>query len=216
MPEIYNPKYEVMKTNDRISIPSKILSLVILFILTCTSGYTQIDLEKRSKLIKPEVEITGEIFWHVKAFRPEAQLLNVKAIDNDGTFYDVKAIQTSESTSILNIKALVNGKQLPIKILLKENAEFYPVKAIREDGSLIDIKALNDDGAILDVKGVSQSGNVIDLMAITADSKTYNIISISPFGEVNAVKGIKMTDSPVEAVINGVSIFAHVKAIKQN
>ena len=205
-----------MKTNDRILIPYKILSLVVLLVLTCASGYAQIDVEKRSKLIKPEVEITDEILWHVKAFRPEAQLLNVKAIGKDGTLYDVKAIQTSESTSILNIKALVNGKQLPIKILLKENAEFYPVKAIREDGSLMNIQAFNDDGSILDVKGVSQSGNVINLMAITADSKSYNIISISPFGEVNTVKGVKMTDSPVEAVINGVSIFAHVKAIKQN
>ena len=205
-----------MKTIDRFYKPSKILSLVILFVLASTNGYAQIDLEKRSKLIKPEVEITGEIFWHVKAFRPVAQLLNVKAIDDDGTLYDVKAIQTSESTSILNIKALVNGQQLPIKILRKENAEFYPVKAIRKDGSLLNIKAINEDGSILDVKGVSQSGNVIDLMAITADSKTYNLISISPFSEVNAVKGVKMTDSPVEAVVNGVSIFAHVKAIKQN
>jgi hypothetical protein len=90
------------------------------------------------------------------------------------------------------------------------------VKAIRKDGSLLNIKAINEDGSIIDVKGVSQSGNVIDLMAITADSKTYNLISISPFSEVNAVKGVKMTDSPVEAVVNGVSIFAHVKAIKQN
>ena len=169
-----------MKTIDRIPTLSKILSLIIIFVLASSSGYAQIDIEKRSKLIKPEVEITGEIFWHVKAFRPEAQLLDIKAIDKDGTLYDVKAIQTSESTSILNIKALVNGKQLPIKILLKENAEYYPVKAIRDDGSLIDIKAFNEDGTILDVKGLSQSGNVIDLMAINKDSKTYNIISISP------------------------------------
>jgi hypothetical protein len=56
-------------------------------------------------------------------------------------------------------------------------------------------------------------GNIIYLRAITRESLFYNIIAISPEGNVNGVKGIKMTDISVKTVINGVSVFAHVKAI---
>ena len=195
---------------------SKNIRVLFIAILAFSYGNAQIDLEERSKLIKPEVEITSDIYWYVKAYRPDAKLLDVKAIDADGNLYDVRAIQTSDDTSILNVKALVDGKQLPIKLINNNDDQYFPVKAINEKGALVSIKVITEDEEILAIKGVSKSGNIVHLRAITKDSIFYNIIAISPEGRVNAVKGIKMLDTPVEAVINGVSIFAHVKAIDQH
>ena len=206
-----------MKTIVRTPNLSKFIGLCFLLIFMTTSGIAQIENESRSKLIKPETEMTGDLYWHVKAFRPEAQLLKVKAVDKRGNIYDVKAIQSSESTSVLNIKALVDGKQLPIKVVLpKGKDKYYPVVAITEKGILMDIKAFTEDGRYLDVKGISKTGNIIHLSAINDDNIAFTIISISPFGEVNSVVGVKMLDTVEEAVINEVSIFAHVKAIKQD
>ena len=84
-----------------------------------------------------------------------------------------------------------------------------------DDGTLLDIKAITENGQILDVKGTSKSGNIVHLRAIDKDYKRYNIIAISPYGNVMAAKGVKMMDTEVEAVINGVKIFAHVKSIPQ-
>ncbi len=207
-----------MKTIICTSIPSKLISLLVLFILTFSNVYAQIEVENRSELIKPETNITDNLIWHIKAFRPDAQILKVKAIDKDDNIYDVKAIQSPESsTSVLNVKAIDGDKYLPIKIILpNENEKYFPLVAIKDDGSLLRIIAINDNGHYLEVKGHSKSGNIIHISAITENAMGYNIIAISPFGEVNSVMGMKMLDITEEAVINGVSIYAHVKAIKQN
>jgi len=207
-----------MKKSEITSTPSRFMTLFILLFLMITSGYAQVDSEKRSKLIKPETNITDDLIWHVKAFRPDAQILNVKAIDKKGNIYDVKAIQPHEtSSSVLNVKAIVDGKRLPIKIILpSDNEKYFPLVAINDDGSIMKIVAINDKGKYLEVKGHSKSGNIIHISAITANAMGYNILSVSPFGEVNSVVGMKMLDATEEAVINGVSVYAHVKAIKQN
>ncbi len=197
--------------------PSNYINLLIFFFLGLSYGSAQVLDSGRENLQKPETQTTPDIYWHVKAFRPEAKLLDIKAIDKDGKRHDVKAIQDSDDTSIMNVKALVNGKRLPIKLIIKSGDErYYPVKAIDDKGNLINIKAISEDGEIMDVKGFSRSGNIINLRAITKDYRYYNIISISPAGDVNAVKGIKMFDTEEEAIINGVSIFAHVKSLRQN
>lgn len=67
----------------------------------------------------------------------------------------------------------------------------------------------------MDVKGVSKSGNIAHIRAITKDAIFYNIIALSPEGKMNNVKGIKMGDTTLETTINGVAIFAHVKALQQ-
>ena len=154
----------------------------------------------------------------VKAFRPDAQILNVKAIDKKGNIYDVKAFQPPESSSsVLNVKAIVNDKRLPIKIILPEdNEKYFPLVAIKDDGSLLKIVAINDKGKYLEVRGHSKSGNIIYISAITEDLMGYNILAISPFGEVNSVVGMKMLNTIEEAIINGVSVYAHVKALKHN
>lgn len=42
------------------------------------------DITKRPDLIKPETEITSEIFWNIKAYQGEESLLKIKAIDKNG------------------------------------------------------------------------------------------------------------------------------------
>jgi hypothetical protein len=179
-------------------------------------GNAQILDSDSMDLDKPETEMTPEIFWAVKAFRPEVQFLDVKAIDKYGRRHDVKAIQDSDDTSMLSVKAIVDGMRLPIKLIANSGEKFYPVKAIDAKGNLIDIKAITEKGEILDVKGFSRSGNIIHLKAITKDHKNYNIISISPDSKVNSVKGIKMMEQEVEATLLGVEIFAHVKSLSQD
>ena len=204
-----------MKTSKRTLNPSKIIGLLIFFMMIASYGNAQILDTDREALNKPETMTQVEIIWNVKAYSPDELLLRVKAIDKDGNVHDVKAIQDSENASILNVKAFVNGQRLPIKLIVRDNESFYSAKAIAADGTLIDIKAFTPNGEILDIKGVNRSGNIIQLRAINLEGVFYNIIAVSPDGKVNAVQGIKMMDGPVETVINGVSVFAHVKAIKQ-
>ncbi|RDY61517.1 DUF7486 family protein [Flagellimonas nanhaiensis] len=182
------------------------LAYLILFCLGVPSINAQIEKKEEEQF---------PIYWHVKAFRPQAKFIDIKAIDKNGTKHDVKAIQTYDDTSFLNVKALVNGERLPIKLIVKQGDRFYPVKAIDNDGTIIDIKAITKDGEIWDVKGVSKSGNLVHLRAISKEGVFYNIIAVSPKGKVNDVKGIKMMDTEVETVINGVSIFAHIKSLAQ-
>jgi len=207
-----------MKTTANTSIPSRISTIFLLLFLTISQGYAQIDANNRSKLIKPETNISGDLLWHVKAFRPDAQILQVKAIDKKGYIYDVKAIQSPESSSsVLNIRAIINDENIPIKMILPTaKGDYFPIVAIDNNGKLLKIVAVNEEGKYLEVKGHSKSGNIINISAITKDNMGYNIISISPFGEVNSVVGMKMLDTTEEAVIHGISVYAHVKAIKQN
>lgn len=165
---------------------------------------------------KPETDLHPEIFWDIKAYRPNAELLRVKGIDKDGNFQDVKAIQYSEDRSLLDVKLIMNGQRLPIKIVDMKGEKFHPVKGIDKDGTLIDIKAITDEGEILDVKGVSKSGNIIHIRALADYGLSYNIISISPDGHVNNIKGLKMLTEKVEGIVNGVPIFAHVKSMQQD
>ena len=151
--------------------------------------------------------------WHVKAMRPEAKILHIKAIDARGNYYPVKAIQDSEQTALMDVKAFVDGKRLPVKLIVKQGDRYYPFKAITEDGELMDIKAITSKGEKLDVKGVSKSGNIVHIRAIGKENAFYNVVSISPEGRINDVKGIKMTKGTVEAIINDIEIFAHVKSV---
>ncbi|WP_411895102.1 hypothetical protein [Winogradskyella sp. A2] len=184
--------------------------LLILFVFSINAQ------EQKENVNKPETELHPEIFWDVKAYRPEAELLKVKAIDKDGNMHDVKAIQYSEDTSLLDVKLIMNGQRLPIKLVDMKGEAFHPLKGIDKDGNLIDIKAITEEGEILDVKGVSRSGNIVHIRAIADYGLFYNIISISPEGRVNNVKGLKMLSTKIEGVINGVPIFAHVKSMQQD
>lgn len=184
----------------------KYITIATVISLLFTTYSTQTFAQKKEKAI----------IWHVKAFKPEAQFLNIKAFDENGKQYSVKAIQNSDQTSLLNVKALVKGEALPVKMLLKKGEKYYPVKAIAKDGSILSIKAITEDGKILPVKGVSQSGNLIHIRAIYEDKVFFNVLAVSPKGKANVVKGLKMNTEDIETTVNGVEVFAHIKAIQQS
>ena len=192
-----------MKTAHPTLAALKSIGLLILLFFTVTSVRTQDRTEE------------NVIYWHIKAVLPEAKLLDIKAIDKDGKHHDVKAIQDSHDVSLLGVKALVNGETIPIKMIVKRNDKYYPVKAIDHDGKILDVKAIGEDGEILDVKGVSRMGSIVEIRAIDKDQNQYNVISVSPTEGVNHVKGLKMFNEEVEAVIHGHKIFAHVKSLRQ-
>ena len=154
------------------------------------------------------------IIWNIKVTTLDGKKLDVKAIDEDGNQYDIKAIQDSYQDSFLNIKAIVNNSELPIKVLVNDD-KFAPVKAISRDGMIYNIKAIADDGSLIDVKGVKRLGNIIDLKAVTSSGDFYEINAISPKGKLNDVIGIKIFDRPIEMSLRGNKVYAHVKALTQ-
>ncbi len=159
--------------------------------------------------------VEDNFLWHIVAIHPDGYTLEVKALDKEGNAYDVKAIKDSDQRSLLDIKAFVGSTgQLPVKLLIS-NDTYKPLKAIGENGTLYDIKAITPDGKKLDIKGVGQSGNIIHIKAINAKGEFYGVKALSPKGELNDVKGIKMFKIPVETTINGVKVYAHVKALSQ-
>jgi len=205
-----------MKTLKQLLKPSNFISLLFILILGFSFGNAQVLDTNPIDSNKPETELPPDILWDIKAYLPEAKLIKIKAIDKDGNMYAVKAIQNFDDTSILNVKAIVNGKLLPIKLIVKENDIYFPLKAITNDGTLLDIKAITETGELLPVKGVGKSGIVVHIRAIGKDNSFHTVFAISPEGQVNDVKGIKMLSTTLETTLNGVSIFAHVKALRQN
>jgi len=171
--------------------------------------------EQPEPVVSQEVsEIPQEIIWHIKAVHPEGRFLDVKALDKEGNIYDVKAIQNADQRQLMDIKALMGGERMPVKILVSTD-EYAPVKAIGDDGSIYDIKALTPEGERLDVKGVSRAGNILDIKAINNEGTFYGVKAISPEGQLNDVKGVKMFSNDLEATVNGVEVHAHIKALPQ-
>ena len=205
-----------MKTITQHLKSSRVINLCLLFIIGCAYGNAQVLDANQTDANKPETELWKDILWDVKAYVPEAKLIKVKAIDKDGNMYDIKAVQRFDDTSILDIKALVNGVQLPVKLIVKDDDIYYPLKAITNGGTLLDIKAVTETGELLPVKGIGKKGNIVYIRAISKDTSFYNVFAISPEGRVNDVKGVKMLDTTLETTINGILIFAHVKALLQN
>lgn len=190
-------------------------AIVILLILSMgTASVNAQEIGENKDINKPETQVDPIIYWNIKAYRGETDLLDIKAIDEYGKRYDVKGIQDTDDFSILNVKALVNDERIAVKVLVKQPGDkFYPVKAIDKNGKILKIKAIDKNGDVFDVKGFSRSGNIMHLRAISKDFKYYNIIALSPQGRVNAVKGIKMMDEEVETVYRGVKVHAHIKAL---
>ncbi|MEP2936170.1 MAG: hypothetical protein ABJM06_12820 [Gilvibacter sp.] len=189
---------------------------VLILFFTNTVLIGQVLTEDSKNLNKPETEKPTEIYWNVKAYNPSWGLLKVKALDKEGNIYDIKAIQDSEDTSILNVKALVKGERVAVKIIVKDEDQYYPVKAITSDGTILDVKAIDEDGEIIDIKGISKTGNIVHIRAVRPQTVLYNIVAVAPNGKVNDVKGIKMMSEDLETVLYGVKVFAHIKAITQN
>ncbi len=149
--------------------------------------------------------------WNIKAVLPTGHTLDVKAFDAAGKPHDVKALENGD-THLMDVKALVDGQQLPIKMLVSGDA-FVPVKAIGADGRIWDVKAIDANGSKLDVKGVSRTGRIIQVKALGPQREIYAVKAISPSGQMRDVKGVKTSDEELEATVSGVKVFAHVKAV---
>jgi len=154
------------------------------------------------------------IIWNIKAVTADGKNLDVKAFDAEGNTFDVKATQDSEQHSFMNIKAFVEGAELPVKIM-QSTGEYAPIKAIGTDGTIYDIKALTDGNVKLDVKGISRSGSIIHVKAINENGEFLGVKAFAPDGKLNQVKGIKIFDREVEMKVQGHPVYAHLKAINQ-
>jgi len=170
--------------------------------------------KKKSKKKSKAKNDFKNIIWNINAITLDGNKLEIIVIDEEGNHFDIKAIQDSEQHCFLNIRAIVNNNELPVKVLISDE-EYSPVKAISRDGILYDIKAITEDGAILDIKGISRSGNIVDIKAISANGDFYTVKAISPKGDENVVKGIKIFDRPTELTMRGNKVYAHIKAITQ-
>ena len=205
-----------MKTIKQQLKPTNFISLFILLLAFSFGNAQIVNKDEFTDPNKPETELSADILWDVKAYLPNAQLIKIKAIDEEGNMYDVKAIQSFYDTSILDVKAIINGEYIPIKLIVKENDIYYPLQAITNDGKLLDVKAITDTGELLPVKGIGINGSIVHIRAIGKDNSFYKVFAISPEGQVNDVKGIKMLKTTIETDINGIAIFAHVKALLQS
>ncbi len=156
----------------------------------------------------------NRIIWNIKAVTADGKNLDVKAFDAEGNKFDVKATQDSKQHSFMNIKAFVEGAELPVKIM-ESSDEYAPVNAIGKNGTIYEIKAITDDDVQLDVKGISRSGNIINVKAINENGEFYGVKAFAPDGKLNQVKGIKIFDRKIEMNVQGHPVFAHLKAISQ-
>ena len=161
---------------------------------------------------KTEATTKTESIWNIKAINPKGKMLDVKAFDKNGNAYAVKALRETDQKHLLDIKALVGGQKLPVKVLVS-NDKYAPVKAIAEDGTIYNIKALTPNGEKLDVKGIRRSGSIIHIKAINKRGDFYGIKAISTKGQLRDVKGVKMTNEELELILNGVKVHAHIKAL---
>jgi len=184
--------------------------LGFLFLLTaCNNGPSK---DKTSKTETEEIVKVNDIYWNVKAIHPDGKSLDVKAFDKEGKSFDIKAIQNSDQDSFLDVKAIVNGEKLPLKMLESEN-QFVPVAVINNEGIKYYIKAITAEGEKLDVKGVARFGNIVIMKAITKKGDFYGVKAISPAGQLNDIKGIKIARGAREMSLKGIGIHAHVKAM---
>ena len=165
----------------------------------------------------PQTGNVGDNFlWHIVAIHPDGYTMQVKAIDKEGNIFDVKAIQNSDQRSLMDVKAFIDGSvQLPVKLIVG-NEKYKAIKAIGKGGILYDILAISSDGEKFEIKGVGGSENIINIKAINEKGDFYGVKAISPSGELNDVKGVKILKQDVELDIDGVQVYAHVKALSQS
>ena len=185
-----------------------ILGFLFLF-MACNNSPSK---DKTSTTETDEIVKVKDILWNVKAIHPDGQSLDIKAFDEEGKSFDIKGIQNSDQNSFLDIKAIIDGEKLPVKILLSDD-QFVPVIAITNEGTAYDLKAITADGEKLDVKGVARFGNIVVIKAITKEGEFYGVKAISPAGQLNDIKGIKINTKDREMSLKGLSIHAHVIAM---
>ena len=188
----------------------KLFILGFIFFLTACKDSPSKD--KATPTETEEVVKVNEVYWTVKAIQADGKSLDVKAFDSDGKSFDIMAIQNSDQDSFLDVKAIVDGGKLPVKMLLSDE-QFAPVAVITNEGNTYSIKAITAEGEKLDVKGIRRFGNIVIMKAITNKGKYIDVKAISPDGKKNDIKGIKVNRGEREMTLKGVGVHAHVKAM---
>ncbi len=159
--------------------------------------------------------VAAEDVWHIKCLASHGETLAVKAFDEGGTTFDIKALK-EEDDDLLHIKALnhFNDEELHVKVLPNTAVDEYSdVKAITEDDTTLSIKGLTDNGDTLDVKAfLNEDSGVYDIKCLEDDGTRLGLKAISPSGTVFDVKGLVDHESADELEIE---IEAHIKAIPQ-
>ncbi|NNK76755.1 MAG: hypothetical protein HKP42_11930, partial [Maribacter sp.] len=116
-----------MKTSNQPFIGTIVhflFSIGILFVFAaCNNGPKK---DTTTKTETEEIAKVDNVYWNVKAIHPEGQSLDVKAFEAAGKSYDIKAIQNSDQDSFLDVKCIVDGQPLPVKMLESAN-QFVPV-----------------------------------------------------------------------------------------
>jgi len=180
--------------------------LLLLFVSVAAQNQTHFKAQNK--------ETIQNLIWHVKALHPDGYTLDVKAFDKKGLMYDVKAMQDSTQSYIMDVKSFLGTDQMPVKVLVSEK-EYKPVVAIDNNGNVYPIKAIDKNGNFLEVRGVRQSGYIIHIKALGPEGQFYGVKAISSQGKLNDVKGVKMYDKRLEQTLHGIEIHAHVVALPQ-
>ncbi|MBC3758884.1 hypothetical protein H7U19_10745 [Hyunsoonleella sp. SJ7] len=202
-----------MKTSHHSFVKTTRYLLFLLGFLALSSGCNNsASKENKNNAEKATTETFKDIFWNVKAIRPDGKSIDIKVFDNAGDPFDIKAIQDSDQDNLMDVKAFVGDEILPVKILVS-STQFAPVVAISNAGSAYKLEAVDLDGTRHEVIGVVRFGNVVIMKAITQKGKFYGVKAISPTGELNDIKGIKINFQDREMGLRGHDIYAHVKAM---
>ena len=118
------------------------------------------------------------------------------------------------SVIIEPIKPLVGGKVTVDKAHLTDPDVVEAIRTALEERGVLVFPELNlTDDERLDVKGVAQTGHLYHIKAIGPDRALYGVKAISPTGQMRDIKGVQVDPEEVEAVMNGVKVAAHVKAL---
>ena len=174
----------------------------LIFFGVCALVNAQEELEK------------NEIIWHVTAIHPNGNTMDVKAFNEKGDRFDVKALEDVEQSYIMEVRTFVNGKGVPVKVLVSED-EYKPLAGIDDDGKTYVLKAITPEGKYLPVKGVRKSGYIVHVKAVSEDGSFYGVKALSTAGKLRDVKGVKMYDKQLEVTLNGIPVHAHVVALPQ-
>ncbi|MEO8067915.1 MAG: hypothetical protein ABI599_09515 [Flavobacteriales bacterium] len=173
-----------------------------------------VQLAAHVKALPHADDTDNDPIWNVKCVQPDGRVLGIKAVDKAGTLYDVKAFLMNGNGTVLDIKAIIGGDKVAVKVLVSTD-KYSPVKAVGADGTIYDVKAITADGGKLDVKGVSRSGNVYNIKVVGPSGDLMGVKAISPHGLFYDVKGVKFSSDDKEMDLNGVAVRAHVKALPQ-
>lgn len=58
---------------------------------------------------------------HVKAIHPEGRHLDVNPLDEGGNAHEVTAIEQTGNPNVLDVKAFVGNRVLPVKVLASDD-----------------------------------------------------------------------------------------------